>query len=209
MNQITPTVKQLLIINVILFIATEFLKNIELINILAIYLKNTLALYYIGNPNFRFWQLITHMFMHGSITHIAFNMFSLYSFGSFLERFWGGKKFLFFYISCGLGAAGLQLGIIYFTNGDPNGAMVGASGAIYGLLAAFAFLYPDAELAMFFIPLPIKAKYFVPLLVAFDIYSGLTGGGNIAHFAHVGGATLGILMMLYWKKNQFNNNRWN
>jgi membrane associated rhomboid family serine protease len=205
MNEITPTVKQLLIINVILFVATQFLKNLEL--------ENILALYYIGNPNFKLWQLITHMFMHGSVAHIAFNMFGLYSFGSILERFWGAKKFLFFYISCGLGAAGLQLGINYFMQGNPNGAMVGASGAIYGLLAAFAFMFPNAELALFFIPVPIKAKYFVPLLVAFDIYSGFTGGslmgGNIAHFAHVGGATLGIVIMLYWKKNQFNNNRWN
>jgi membrane associated rhomboid family serine protease len=205
MNEITPTVKQLLIINVILFIGTEYSKSIDL--------NNLLALHYIGSPNFRVWQLVTHMFMHAGIAHIAFNMFGLYSFGSLLERFWGGKKFLFFYISCGLGAAALQLGINYYMNGDSNGAMVGASGAIYGLLAAFAFLFPNAELAMIFIPIPIKAKYFVPLLVGFDLFSGFTGstlmGGNIAHFAHVGGAVLGVLIMLYWKKDQFNNNRWN
>ncbi len=196
MNEITPTVKQLLIINIILFAATQLLPNLNL--------DNQLALFYIGNPNFKIWQLVTHMFMHGGIAHIAFNMFGLYSFGSLLEKYWGAQKFLFFYISCGLGAAGLQLAINYFLYQNVDGAMVGASGAIYGLLAAFAFMFPDAQLAMMFIPVPIKAKYFVPILVAFDLFSGMTGntlmGGNIAHFAHVGGAVLGVLMMLYWRK---------
>lgn len=243
---ITPVVKQLLIINIIFFIGSQFLPVAE----------TYFALFYFENPVFKFWQPITHMFMHGGIMHIAFNMFALYSFGSNLESIWGSKKFLFFYISCGLGAAlihslanyyqfhqgldslmesGLKKSEIlkilaqgkYDTNwqqillgSDFNNFVqsymvpaVGASGAIYGLLAAFAYLFPDAQLSMMFIPVPIKAKYFVPILVLFDLFSGVTGstlmGGGIAHFAHVGGALFGIIMVMFWKKNQFNDNRWN
>jgi membrane associated rhomboid family serine protease len=186
--------------------------------------------------------------------HIFFNMFALVSFGSALEHFWGPKKFLFFYFTCGLGAALIHSGINYYHFHDglntlvlngfketeilnlinegkfmtswqavlaPDtfenmiGALtptVGASGAIYGLLVAFAFMFPNAELALLFIPVPIKAKYFVPGIVLLDLFSGVTGysifGGGIAHFAHVGGALFGFIMMWYWKKNQFNQNRW-
>jgi membrane associated rhomboid family serine protease len=209
------------------------------------------------NNGFQLWQPITHMFMHGGYMHIFFNMFALYSFGSALENFWGSKKFLFFYISCGLGAALLHTGINYYyfndaintlvANGFPKaeiiqllnqgkintqwqelltasqyqnftsaymGTVVGASGAIYGVIVAFAFMFPNAELSLLFIPVPIKAKYFVPGLVLVDLYLGVSGqsifgGGGIAHFAHVGGALCGFLIMWYWKKNQFNDNRWN
>lgn len=189
--------------------------------------------------------------------HIAFNMFALYSFGSALEHFWGGKKFLFFYILCGLGAALLHTAVNYFLfhngldallqagfnkadifnllnegkidtrwsdtigNSGVNtfaGAFsspaVGASGAIYGLLVAFAFMFPNAELALMFIPVPIKAKYFVPGLLLVDLFLGVSGksifggAGGIAHFAHIGGAIVGFLMMWFWKKNQFGKNRW-
>lgn len=189
--------------------------------------------------------------------HIFFNMFALFSFGSALEHFWGSQKFLFFYISCGLGAALLHTGINYYYFNDaikilgengfqkteilkllnqgqintawqtilsPSeyqnfieafaGTVVGASGAIYGIVVAFAFMFPNAELALMFIPVPIKAKYFVPGLVLIDLYLGVSGqsifgGAGIAHFAHVGGALFGFLIMWYWKKNQFNSNRWN
>lgn len=248
---ITPTVKQLLIINIIFFIGSKIVANG------AAY--DYLSLYFFENPKFELWQPITHMFMHVNIMHIAFNMLALYSFGSALEHFWGGKRFLFFYISCGLGAALLHSGVNYFefkyyynilTEGglsssdiynflntgsvryntemiqrsDLEGIMsafntpaVGASGAIYGLLVAFAFMFPNAELMMLFIPIPVKAKYFVPGLLALDLFLGVTGksisifgGGNgIAHFAHIGGAIIGFFMMWYWKKNQFHNNRWN
>jgi membrane associated rhomboid family serine protease len=272
MMNITPTVKQLLIINIIFFIGSWLVPQAN----------DILALSNIPSDQFGLWQLLTHMFMHGNIMHILFNMFALVSFGSALEHNWGGGKFLFFYISCGLGAAALQLGINYWTyldaikplqeqglsdsllhqllniplsdangyarfngfldeasrllndtghsgiisniNGNElvaaaatvQGQMVGASGAIYGLLVAFAFLYPNAELIFLFIPVPIKAKYFVPGLLALDLFLGFkgasifgSGGTGIAHFAHVGGALLGYLMMWYWRKNQFNRNRWN
>lgn len=246
---ITPVVKQLLIINVIFFIGSQIVAN----GVAYDYL----SLYFFQNPKFEFWQPLTHMFMHGGIMHIAFNMFALYSFGSNLEYIWGGKKFLFFYISCGLGAAALHSGVNYiefnyyydilingglnkseiyaFLNSgtisynteliqksDLQGIMsafntpaVGASGAVYGLLVAFAFMFPNAELMMMFIPVPIKAKYFVPGILAVDLFLGVTGksifggGSGIAHFAHIGGAIIGFLMMWYWKKNQFNDRRWN
>ncbi len=270
MMNITPVVKQLLIINILFFIGSYFVPIAY----------DFFALYYPESDKFKGWQLITHMFMHApfpNIAHILFNMFALYSFGSALEHFWGGKKFLFFYISCGLGAALLHTGVNYYeihsllsdvaslklsaseTNlllnadysslfdekgqmiaGEINtllervqctqqqfntiveasmiskGTVVGASGAIYGLLAAFAFMFPNAELALLFIPVPIKAKYFVPGLLAIDLFLGFKGGSifgggstGIAHFAHVGGAITGFIMMWYWKKNQFNRNRWN
>lgn len=247
--QITPTVKQLLIINILFFIGTQLVGEQA---------YNYLSLFFFENAKFEFWQPLTHMFMHGGIMHIVFNMFALYSFGSALEHFWGGKKFLFFYISCGLGAAllhtlvnyvmfhhgldslvaaGFKPGEIYSllnndqmdtrwteilgNNGVHNFAgafaspAVGASGAIYGLLVAFAFMVPNAELALMFIPIPIKAKYFVPGLLVIDLILGVSGesifGGasGIAHFAHIGGALVGFLMMWYWKKNQFKSNRWN
>jgi len=246
--QITPTVKQLLIINILFFIGSQIVGQPA---------YDILALYYYESPKFEYWQLLTHMFMHGGIMHIFFNMFALYSFGSILEHYWGARKFIFFYISCGLGAALLNSGVNYYLfhdglsslvqqgfsqqeifavlNGKSNneliaiinspnysdfvnayfGSVVGASGAIYGLLVAFAFMAPDAKLGLMFIPIPIKAKYFVPGLLCVDLFLGVKGnsifggGTGIAHFAHVGGAIVGFLMMWYWKKNSFNSNRWN
>ena len=249
MMPITNVVKQLLIINVILFGATHFVPV----------LTEYFALFYFDTPYFRAWQILTHMFMHGSVMHIFFNMFALYSFGSTIEHFWGGKKFLFFYISCGLGAAALHTAVNYYqvnsaidilvsngftensifevlnygrNNYNPNwmqflshsqleGLMssyypysVGASGAIYGLLVAFAFMFPNAELALMFIPIPIKAKFFVPAILLIDLYLGFSGGSifgtstGVAHFAHLGGALMGFIMVLIWKKNEFNNMRW-
>lgn len=203
---ITPTVKQLLIINVLFFVGSQYIGDMA---------YNYFALFSFESPNFKIYQLLTHMFMHGSISHIAFNMFALYSFGSTLEQFWGSKKFLFFYISCGLGA-GIINNLVnqYFLN-DITTVAVGASGAIYGLLVAFAFMFPSAELAMMFIPVPIKAKYFVPGIIAVDLFLGLkgssifgSGGTGVAHFAHIGGALIGFAIMWYWKQNQFDKNRW-
>lgn len=248
MMRITETVKQLLIINVLFFIGSMIVGEPA---------YRILSLYFPEHPDFKFWQPLTHMFMHGGILHLFFNMFALFSFGSLLEHVWGGKKFLFFYVSCGLGAAALHIGINYLSFYDVvdtlmaqglakqqiltalqtqdytifNGKIdqttfdvmagayyipaVGASGAIYGLLVAFAMLAPNAELSLMFVPIPIKAKYFVPGLLAIDLFLGLNGnsifgrgGSGIAHFAHIGGALVGFIMMWYWKKNSFNNNRW-
>lgn len=254
MMPITNVVKQLLIINIILFGASFLVPALD----------QLFALYFFESPMFKIWQPLTHMFMHASIGHIFFNMFALYSFGSVLEQIWGGKKFLFFYISCGIGAAVLHTAVNYYqvesvtTILNQNGITkiqflnfisnnqnlpeviynkyefsqiisydnytsmyngffvpaVGASGAIYGLLVAFAYLFPNAELALMFIPIPIKAKFFVPVILLIDLYSGFNGGSifgtstGVAHFAHLGGALMGIIMVFIWKKNEFNNMRW-
>ncbi|MEO8517416.1 MAG: rhomboid family intramembrane serine protease [Flavobacterium sp.] len=209
MMQITPTVKQLIIINVLVFIGSQIpgIRDLS---------YDYFSLYSFENPNFHFWQLLTHMFMHApfpNLSHILLNMFGLYMFGSALEHYWGGKKFFFFYISCGLGAAIVNNLVSYYNN-DIMSVAVGASGAIYGVIVAFAFMFPEAKLMMIFLPIPIKAKYFVPAIVAIDLFSGVTGttifgGGNIAHFAHVGGALVGFIMMWFWRKNSFNDRRWN
>jgi membrane associated rhomboid family serine protease len=245
MQNLTDTVKHLLIINVIFFIATLTLGD-------AVF--DLFALHYPSNPKFQFWQPLTHMFMHGDLGHIFFNMFALYMFGIPIEQMWGRNKFIFFYLSTGFGAAALQLGLYYFQVNEIselliaqgqtgsqiatfyesrdlsyalieqvgrdnlfkglsayNAVMVGASGALYGVLVAFAFLFPNARLMLLFPPIPIKAKVLVPLLILGDLFFGFTSYsiGPIAHFAHVGGAITGLIMMWYWKKTQFDQNRWN
>jgi len=245
MARITETVKHLLIINGIFFLATSLYGN---------YLYNLFALHFYQNPLFQIWQPLTHMFLHGNFNHILFNMIGLWMFGSPLEQLWGKNKFIFFYISSGLGAAAFQLlyssydfNLIFeilvnngfnsdeiintiktnryntnwlsyisenqlsHLNESFNLSMVGASGALYGIIVAFAFLFPNVSLFLIFIPIPIKAKYFVPILIAGDLFFGVSNSysiGPIAHFAHVGGALTGLAMMIYWKKNQFNKNRW-
>ena len=244
MKNLTDTVKHLLIINVIFFIATLTLGD-------AVF--DLFALHYPSNPKFQFWQPLTHMFMHGDLGHIFFNMFALYMFGIPIEQMWGRNKFIFFYLSTGFGAAALQLGLYYYqiseitelliSGGQTgnqittffetrdisyslieqigrekllsglsafNSVMVGASGALYGILVAFAFLFPNARLMLLFPPIPIKAKVLVPLLILGDLFFGFTSYsiGPIAHFAHLGGAITGLMMMWYWKKNQFDQNRW-
>lgn len=243
MRGLTEAIKHLIIINVLFFLATQLYGD---------QMVEWFSLWYYQNPSFRWWQPVTHMFMHGGFMHILFNMYALWAFGSPLERMWGRNKFLFFYFSAGLGAAlihtlmnyynvqqglnALELAGVprshilellkngqYDTNwehlvsgntvhnflGAFNGVALGASGAVYGVLVAFAFLFPNAELMLIFLPIPIKAKYFVPLLILSDVFFGFSGyDTGTAHFAHVGGALIGFLMMWYWKRNQFNNNRW-
>jgi len=245
MRTITETIKHLLIINVIFFVASVSLGDV---------VYDLFALHYPFSPKFQIWQPLTHMFMHGDIGHIFFNMFGLYMFGTPIEQMWGRKKFIFFYLSTGFGAAAFQLLLYYFqinqvfnvllaegltgnqitaffqTSDLPydvverigrekllsglsafNGVMVGASGALYRILVAFAFLFPNARLMLLFPPIPVKAKILVPVLILSDLFFGFTSYsiGPIAHFAHVGGAITGLVMLWYWKKNQFNNNRLN
>ncbi len=246
MGRMTDTVKVLLIINVIFFVGTLTVGD---------YTYKLFSLWFFQNDNFGIWQIITHMFMHGSFMHILFNMYALWAFGSPIEQMLGQKKFLFFYFSCGIGAAIIHSLVNYYhvqsgynalveAGMNPEGIKqllntgqystaildsvsretleslyisfntpaVGASGAIYGILVAFGMLFPNVALFLIFVPVPIKAKIFIPVLIAIDLFSGITGyslfGGGIAHFAHVGGALFGFIMMWYWKKNQFNENRW-
>src|SRR4030042_5091274 len=192
-----PVVKNILIINVIVYLADRVFTGLgyDYTRLLALYTPNT--------GYFRPFQLVTHMFMHAGLFHIFFNMFGVIVFGRVIESVWGSKRiFILFFVS-GLGAAGLQL-LVYHLTGM-TAVMVGASGALYGLLAAFALLFPDVELMIIFLPIPIKAKYLVPAFAVLSLFLGVANfkGDNIAHFAHLGGAIFGFFIALYWKKNQF------
>lgn len=267
MFRITEVVKQLLIINALFFVAKLAFDE----GIFDIIDMDLLALFYPESENFRPYQIVTHFFMHGSVTHIFFNMFALAMFGSALEALWGPKRFLIFYIVCAMGGAIVHTLFNYYdfsmirsgidafqaaptyehfvglleeysvfrnyltpqgqsyvnslgdslNNGESgagasavtalndiytmyvkNNAAVGASGAIYGLLLGFGMLFPNVELMLIFLPIPIKAKYFIPILMVVELFLGIGqfSWDNIAHFAHLGGALFGFLMVMFWKK---------
>ena len=189
-----PTViKYLIIINVVVFVAQLLLDQ-------QIGLTYLFALHNAG-PNFRPYQLVTHMFTHSpqGLFHILFNMINLYMFGKMLEDIWGPKRFLNFYLLCGLGAAALHLLIQYLTN--TPGLAIGASGAVMGVMVAFAYLFPNTPLYMIFFPFPIKAKWLILGMVAIDLFGGLgVYFSGIAHFAHLGGALTGFIIVLIWNK---------
>lgn len=212
-------------------------KNIIIINILVMimtYLNETLmvekfALFYPTSPFFHWWQPVTHMFMHSGFWHILFNMYTLYIFGSTLERVWGPKKFLIFYFVTGIGAAAIHTGVEWIqmqswitqaAEGSQSALVsihqlkmtpsLGASGAIYGVLMGYALLYPDSMLVLFFPPIPIKAKWMVLIFAAIELVTGVTGtGGGIAHFAHLGGLIFGFILIRFWKKRGTLYNRYN
>ncbi|MFD1165126.1 rhomboid family intramembrane serine protease [Sphingobacterium daejeonense] len=222
-----PTVtKNLLIINIVCFIGSMIFDQAT----------RFFGVFYPDSPFFKIWQIITYMFMHGGFGHIFFNMFALVMFGAVIERILGPKRFLNYYLICGLGALVLQYGVqafeVYniagtvkasqflnfnYTTGmvstnlpitqDQLGTLlsiygtplVGASGAIYGLLLAYGYLFPNAELMLIFLPVPIKAKYFIPILIVIEIVLGFSSSGSsIAHLAHVGGALFGFILLKMW-----------
>lgn len=244
MNRLTDTIKHLIIINILFFLAVK---------LIGLGLYDNLALWFPRNEKFKVWQVFTHMFMHHPTfyLHIIMNMFGLWMFGTPLEQMWGRKKFLFFYFSAGLGAVLLPWLIDFyqfnsiieqlvmngfnkidilstlnegkFNTGWKNVLTqnefqnftsiffrhsVGASGCIMGLVAAFGINFPNAKMALIFLPVPIAAKYFIPVLLIYETFSGIFGwssifGINVAHFAHLGGAIVGGIIAWYWKKNQF------
>lgn len=187
MQKTSPVVLNLIIINALVFVAQMVLdKTMEF--------TNTIALYPYDSGLFEPYQLVTHMFAHGGFFHILFNMYALWMFGSVLERVWGPKRFLIFYLACGLGAGVAQMFV-----GAPA---IGASGAVMGLLAAFAYLFPNTEFFILPFPFPIKAKYMVAIYAAIDLFGGLHPGAadNIAHFAHLGGMVMGFILVIIWNK---------
>lgn len=205
-----PIVKNLIIINVLVWVAQLIYDKQD--GVLTMFLTSKIALFPIGDEMFKPYQVATHMFAHSSYQyinefqshivfyHILFNMFGLFMFGRILENVWGAKRFLFFYLACGVGAAVAHLGMQYFLGqGAPA---VGASGAVMGIFAAFAYLFPNTELYIMFIPIPVKAKWVMLGLAALDLFGGFAsmGGDNVAHFAHLGGALTGFIIVLYWNK---------
>jgi membrane associated rhomboid family serine protease len=157
-------------------------------------LTDILALHSYNSGEFKPYQLITSMFAHGGIFHILFNMYALWLFGSSLERLWGPKKFLIFYFVCGIAAGLTQMFLV-------GGEAIGASGAIMGLLAAFAYTFPDIQFYILPIPFPIKAKYLALIYAGIDLFGGVSGGGDIAHFAHLGGLAMGFILCIFWKNH--------
>lgn len=207
-------VKNLIIINAIVFVVTMFAQQ---------FMYQTFSLFYFTSPLFKPFQLITYMFMHGGFWHIFFNMYTLFIFGTVLERVWGTKKFLIFYFVTGLGAALLHMTVqfveaqMYISQIAENSQQammayqtlkmtptVGASGAIYGVLIGYAMLFPDSVLTLIFPPVSLKAKWFVIIFAVIELFTGIQSissvGGGIAHFAHLGGMLFGWLLILYWKK---------
>ncbi len=200
-NNFPPIVTNLVIINVLVFLLQQMMPQLfTLPDLEQLGLTGALGLWPIGTPYFRPYQLFTHMFTHANIGHIFFNMFTLWMFGRILENVWGPKRFLIFYIASGLGAAALHLLVEYLTGSI--GVAVGASGAIMGVMAAFAYLFPNTELYIMFIPVPVKAKWAVLGLAAIDLFGGVVriSGDNLAHFAHLGGAITGFIIVLIWNK---------
>lgn len=188
MMSITDVVKNLLIINVIIFFAVNFL--IPIPNI-----QQYFVLYRPFTLGFEPVQIVTHMFSHANIPHLFFNMLGLYMFGSMVEATLGPKRFLILYLTSGLAASALQMLL------SPS-PILGASGAVFGITTAFATMFPNTQLMLLFPPIPMKAKYMAILFIGVGLYSGLSGTNDgIAHFAHVGGALWGFLMIIYWKQN--------
>lgn len=221
MFRIPAITKNLLIINVLMFIATYVfgLRGVEL--------NGVLGLHFFLAPDFHVYQLFTYMFMHASIEHLFFNMFALWMFGCVVENVWGPKRFLFYYLSCGIGAGLIQMiaqfGSFYMLASEqiPGFSVadiaevarnssavlnawttVGASGAIYAILLAFGMLFPNERIFIFPLPIPIKAKWFVCIYIVIELFSALaTTGDNVAHFAHLGGMLFGYFMIRYWRNN--------
>ncbi|MEO6538607.1 MAG: rhomboid family intramembrane serine protease [Ferruginibacter sp.] len=215
-QRVTPVVLNLIIINILAYFAqVAFGGSSDLNNV-----NDLFALHHYRSEVFKPHQLVTHMFMHGSIFHLLFNMLALWMFGTMIERVWGPKRFLVFYFICGIGAALAQMGSYAFEfwqidhsilSSEFNeqyqlalriGCTVGASGAIMGILAAFGYLFPNTQLFIMPIPFPVKAKWAVLGIIALDVFGGISKvqGDSIAHFAHVGGALIGFLIVLYWNK---------
>ncbi len=245
LRNLTPTVKQLIIINVLVFLLTSF----------SPYLENFLTLHYYESPNFNPIQLISYLFIHANFMHLFSNMFGLFMFGNLLERIWGPKRFLIYYFVCGIGAGILYMAIQHFVDFEPirratrlvledptagnirdywseygmfrvnlsevNAELIkqnyteyigsfvlgGASGSIFGILMAFGYLFPNSEIFLFLIPIPIKAKWFVTFYGLYELWSGMeqAPGDNVAHFAHIGGMIFGILLLKIWntRRNNF------
>lgn len=211
-NRIPPVVKNLIILNVMMFLITLLTGN---------FMYEKFSLFYFQSPLFKPYQIITHMFMHGGFFHILFNMYTLFIFGSVLENVWGGKKFLLYYLVTGVGAAIIHSLVMYMEASSLAQAMeagnflaqekmfalmrtptVGASGAIYGLLLAYGMLFPNNVMQLLFPPVALKAKYFVLIFGALELFLGLSDtGSDIAHFAHLGGMIFGYFLIIYWKKN--------
>ena len=211
-TSLPPVIKNLVIINALMLLITFFTGN---------FMYEKFSLFYFESEFFRPYQFVTHMFMHGNFIHLFFNMYSLIIFGVVLEHVWGSQKFFLYYMVTGLGAAALHSLVLYFDYTSQVAAFevgnqyalqniqnllmtptVGASGAVYGVLLAYGMLFPNNVLQLIFPPVALKAKWFVLIFGGIELLLGVSNtGGNIAHFAHLGGMLFGFFLIRYWKKN--------
>ncbi len=218
MNNIPTMTKNLLVINILAFLATQVMQ------MRGIDLTSLLGLHFFMASDFYVYQFLTYMFLHGGFTHILFNMFALWMFGSVIERVWGPKKFLFYYIVCGVGAGLMQelvqyadysiQGFAAYEYVNVNGmrittdsyinlwTTIGASGAVYGILLAFGMIFPNERLFIIPFPFPIKAKWLIVGYIAIELFSAMSSSGDgVAHMAHLGGMLFGFLLIRYWQKH--------
>jgi membrane associated rhomboid family serine protease len=212
MSNFPPVIKNLVIINALMLLITLLTGD---------FMYEKFSLFYVESPFFKPYQFITHMFMHGDFIHLFFNMYTLVIFGIVLEQIWGSQKFFLYYMVTGLGAAALHTLVLYIQASSLEGAAmagdfaameslkaimstptVGASGAVYGVLLAYGMLFPNNVLQLLIPPVAIKAKWMVLIFGGLELVLGITNtGGNIAHFAHLGGMIFGYILIRYWKKN--------
>lgn len=214
----TPAIFNLIIINTLVYLAQKLITTFDV--------TQWGSLHYYNSALFKPHQIVTSMFMHDpdDFFHLVFNMFALWMFGSMLEKIWGSKKFILFYLICGIGASLVIELFIPFSaeqfvknlDAMPDGLTrpevieaykqqymaLGASGAIMGVMAAFAYLFPNTELYVMFIPIPLKAKYVIPVFILIEVFEGVHQfkGDNVGHFAHLGGAFIGFLLVLFWNR---------
>ena len=219
MNNLPTVTKNLLIINVLCFLGMLVAKKY------GIDINDLFGLHFFMASNFNMGQLFSYMFLHANFQHIFFNMFAVWMFGRVLENVWGPKRFLTYYLVCGIGAGIIQELVQYINYATVLSAYdgvqtefgtvamneylsmiytVGASGAVYGILLAFGMLFPNSEMFVFPLPMPIKAKYFVIGYAVIEFFAGISGGDGIAHFAHLGGMLFGLILILYWRKKNGN-----
>ena len=232
LNSIPPIVKNIIAINVILWLVTLVLPSLVIRWGFNVDLTDILGMHYWASSKFNPAQLITYMFMHGGFNHIFFNMFALYMFGTVLENLWGPKRFLFYYLITGIGAGLIQQlfwtveyhsALTAINEAISSNVMnapsliaqkeqflnmfitIGASGSVFGLLLAFGWLFPEAKLMLIFFPVPIKARIFVLIYGVIELFMGVAqfSGDSVAHFAHLGGMLFGALLILWWKKKEF------
>lgn len=202
MRNIPPITKNLLIINILMFVATLVFQTTH------VDLSYSLGLHFFMSPDFHVYQFITYMFMHGGFGHLFFNMFALWMFGCVLENVLGPKRYLTYYLVCGIGAGLMQevaqFGSLFFTTGSILGITVGASGAIYGVLLAFGMLFPNERLFIFPLPVPIKAKWFITFYIFLELFSALsTTNDGVAHTAHLGGMLIGFFLIRHWQRHPY------
>ena len=208
LSMLPPATRHIIIINLLLFVATLINED---------FMVRNFAMFYPTSPLFKPWQILTHMFMHGGFWHVFFNMYPFFIFGTVLERALGTRRFLIFYFVTGLGAAALHTGVewiqasVYLSSGTPAAMssyynllrtpVLGASGAIYGVLIGYAMFYPNSILTLIFPPVSLKAKWFVLIFAGIELLTGVTGTADgVAHFAHLGGMLFGWLLILWWRK---------